>query len=105
MRFFQLPFFDARSRDEWVLDSGCSYHICPHRDWFVTYHPIDGGNVLMRNNMLCKIIGIRSIKIRMYDSIVRTLSNIRHVPNLKKNLISLGTLTPTAISFQLKVEF
>ena len=29
--------FDARSRDEWVLDSGYSYHICPHRDWFVTY--------------------------------------------------------------------
>ena len=25
--------FDAHSRDELVLDSGCSYHICPHRDW------------------------------------------------------------------------
>ena len=23
---------DARSRDEWVLNSGCSYHICTHRD-------------------------------------------------------------------------
>ena len=24
--------FDARSRDEWVFDSICFYHICSHRD-------------------------------------------------------------------------
>jgi hypothetical protein len=28
----------------------------------------------------------------MYDGIVRTLTNVRHVPYLKKNLISLGSL-------------
>ena len=22
---------------EWILDSGCTYHVCPHRDWFTTY--------------------------------------------------------------------
>jgi len=91
--------FDARSRDEWVLDSGCSYHICPQRDWFVTYQPIDGGTVLMGNNMPCKTIGIGSIKIRMHDSIVGTLSNVRHVPDLKKNLISLGTLNSNGYKF------
>jgi len=82
-----ITVLDARSQDEWVLNSGCSYHICPHRDWFVTYQPIDGGNVLMGNNMPCKTIGTGSIKIRMHDGIVRTLSNVRHVPDLKKNLI------------------
>ena len=56
------------------------------------YQPIDDGNVLMGNNMPCKTIGIGSIKIRMHDSIVRMLSNVRYVPDLKKNLISLGTL-------------
>ena len=61
---------DAPSRYEWVLDSCCSYHICPHRDWFVTYQPIDGSNVLMGNTMPCKTIGIESIKIKMHDSIV-----------------------------------
>ena len=59
----------------------------------------------MGNNMLCKTIGVESIKIRMHDGIVRTLSNVRHVPDLKKNLIFWEPLTPTAISFQLKVEF
>jgi len=41
----------------------------------------------------------------MHDGIVKTLSNVRHVPDLKKNLIFWIPLTPTAISFQLKVEF
>ena len=22
---------------DWILDSGCTYHICPHKDWFSTY--------------------------------------------------------------------
>jgi len=65
----------------------------------VTYQSIDGGNVLMRNNMPCKTIGIRSIKIRMHDGIVRTLSNVRHVPDLKKNLISLGILDSNGYKF------
>jgi len=33
--------------DDWVLDSGCTYHMCPRRDWFVTYEPVDTGVVLM----------------------------------------------------------
>jgi len=65
----------------------------------VTSQPIDGGNVLMGNNMPCKTISIGSIKIRIHHSIVRTLSNVRHVPDLKKNLISLGTLDSYGYKF------
>ena len=53
----------------------------------MTYQLIDGGNVLMGNNIPCKTIGIDSIKIRMHDGIIRTLGNVRHVPDLNKNLI------------------
>ena len=56
----------------------------------MTYQPIDGCNDLIGNNMPYKTISIGSIKIRMYDGIVRTLSNVRHVPDLKKTLISSG---------------
>ncbi|KAK3028877.1 hypothetical protein RJ639_038562, partial [Escallonia herrerae] len=38
----------------WILDTGCSYHMCPNRDWFVTYRSFDGGKVLMRNDVACK---------------------------------------------------
>ena len=32
------------------------------------------------------------LKIKMYDGTIKTLSDVRHVPDLKKNLISLGVL-------------
>ncbi|KAK2988245.1 hypothetical protein RJ640_000006 [Escallonia rubra] len=69
----------------WILDTGCSYHMCPNRDWFATYRSFDGGKVLMGNDVACKVVGIGSIQIRMHDDIVRTLTNVRHVPELRKN--------------------
>ena len=65
----------------------------------MTYEPINGGIVLIENNMPCKTIGIGSIKIKMHDGIFRTLSNVRYVPDLKKNLISLGTLDSNGYKF------
>jgi hypothetical protein len=64
----------------------------PKKDWFTTYESVNGDTVLMENDVACKIVSIGTIKIRMHDGIVRTLTNVRHIPDLKKNLISLGTL-------------
>ena len=64
--------------------------MCPHRDWSTTYS-VDGGVVLMGNNAQCKAVGTGTIRIKMHDGMIRTLTNVRHVPNLKRNLISLGT--------------
>ena len=46
----------------------------------------------MDNDASCKVIGIRNIRIKMFDSVVRTLCDVRHVPDLRKNLISFGAL-------------
>src|SRR3954465_7424177 len=32
-----------KSSDVWLLDSACTYHVCPRREWFSTYQPCDGG--------------------------------------------------------------
>ncbi|KAL6322036.1 hypothetical protein AAG906_003179 [Vitis piasezkii] len=42
----------TNSGDEWILDSECSYHMSPNRDWFSTNQPIDGGKVLMGNKII-----------------------------------------------------
>jgi hypothetical protein len=46
----------------------------------------------MGNDMAYKIVGIGTIKIKMHDGIVRTLTEVRHVPELKKNHISTGAV-------------
>ena len=89
----------VRSNKEWILDSGCSYHMSPDRDCFSTYESLDGGLVLMGNNAACKVVGKGTVRIKMYDGIVRTLTDVRHVPDLKKNLISLGTLDSQGCKF------
>ncbi|KAG8492047.1 hypothetical protein CXB51_015709 [Gossypium anomalum] len=77
---------------EWILDSGYSFHMCPNREWFSTYSSVEGGVVRMGNDSSSKVIGIGTIKIRIHDETIRTLSDVRYVPDLRKNLISLSIL-------------
>jgi hypothetical protein len=83
---------DGRLNDQWVLDTTCTSHMSPKRDWLTTYESIKGGSVFMGNNVAYKIVGIGAVRIMMHDGTVKTLKNVRHVPNLKRNLIFLGTL-------------
>ena len=46
----------------------------------------------MGNNTSCKTVGKCTIWIKMNDRVIRTLTDVRHVPGLRKNLIFLGTL-------------
>ena len=62
--------------DDWVLDSGCTFHMCPHRDWFVTYEPVDTKIVLMGNDTECKVARIGTMQIKTHDGMVRTLSKV-----------------------------
>ena len=31
--------------DSWILDSACSYHMTPNKDWFNTYRSVNSGSV------------------------------------------------------------
>ena len=74
----------------------------PKKDWFDMYKPYNGGMVQMGNDATCPVIGIDTVKIKMFDGVVRVLSNIRHVPDLRKNLISLGVLDDLGYSYSSK---
>ncbi|KAK3002885.1 hypothetical protein RJ639_019249 [Escallonia herrerae] len=56
----------------------------------------------MCNDVVCEVMGICTIKIKMFDGIVRTLCDVRYIPDLKKNLISLGTLDSIDCSISIK---
>ena len=54
----------------WTLDSACSHHYTFHREWFDTYKKIDGGSVNFGDDHPCKVAGVGTIKVRMYDRII-----------------------------------
>ncbi|KAG8481754.1 hypothetical protein CXB51_027217 [Gossypium anomalum] len=66
---------DSKVSKKWILDSGCTFHMSPNRDWFTTYEIVSECVVLMGNNASCKIVGVGTIKVKMFDGVVRTLSD------------------------------
>ena len=48
--------------------------------------------VLMGNNASCELVSIGIVRIKMFDWVVRTIGNYRHVRDLKRNIHSLSTL-------------
>src|SRR3954470_301422 len=53
----------------------------------------------MGNNAECRVVGIGSIRMRMFDGEVRTVTNVRHVPEVSRNLLSLGALEARGCRF------
>nr|GEV94970.1 retrovirus-related Pol polyprotein from transposon TNT 1-94 [Tanacetum cinerariifolium] len=81
-----------KSRYELIVDSGCTFYMIPYRSWFTTYESYNGGNVYMGNHSIFHVIGKGNIQVKIHDGVVRTITGLRHVPDLKRNLISLSTL-------------
>ncbi|PKA45980.1 Retrovirus-related Pol polyprotein from transposon TNT 1-94 [Apostasia shenzhenica] len=53
----------------------------------------------MCNNFECKSVGIGIIKIKIFDKVIRTLIEVSHIPDLRKDLIFLGTLDASGCTF------
>jgi len=86
-------------KNAWIMDSGASQHMTLNRDWFETYEPLSE-KVLMGNNHLCKVVSVGSVKIKFHDGKIQRLTGVRHIPDLSKNLISLGSLEEKGCKFQ-----
>lgn len=78
--------------------------MCPHEDWFSAYEKAECGVVLMGNDAQCKVVGIGTVQIRTHDGVIRTLTNFRHISDLKRNLISLGTLESLGCKYSAEVR-
>ena len=73
-------------QEEWQLDSGSSHHMCSHRNLFIYYQSVDEGVVFMGNGIRSKTVGVGkvgSIRIRMFDGIVRELKDVIYVSEIK----------------------
>lgn len=53
--------------DIWVFDLGCSFYMCPSWEWFDTYKDCNKGILIVGNNAPCKMMGIRSMRLKEAD--------------------------------------
>lgn len=47
---------------------------------------------MMGNNVMCKVVGIGNINLKLHDGSTYKLKQVKHVPDHKRNLISLGMM-------------
>ena len=90
--FYLVGHQTIASFDEWILDSGYTYHMCLHKEWFFKFEEVDGGVIYVGSGDVSYITGIVSIQLRNHDGLIRVLADVWYVSKLKKNVISLGAL-------------
>ena len=87
------------SDEEWVLDSGCTFHITPRKDLLTELVEFEGNKVMMGNNTHCTIKGMGKVTIDNEDGTSVTLSNVRYMPEMGRNLISYGQLEQSGCNY------
>ncbi|RVW80140.1 Retrovirus-related Pol polyprotein from transposon TNT 1-94 [Vitis vinifera] len=78
--------------DDWVLDSGASFHTTPHREIIQNYVAGDFGKVYLADGSALDVVGLGDVRISLPNGSVWLLEKVRHIPDLRRNLISVGQL-------------
>ena len=75
-----------------MIDTGASYHATPRREFFTTYKSENFGVVKIDNYDTVDIIGMGDIHLKTNLGYKLVLKDMRHVVDLRLNLISIGRL-------------
>ena len=96
--------YDNTNMFSWIIDSGATQHMTPHREAFLTYELISNRKVYLGDNGMVDAIGmgciVVEVDVRGQSRSIR-IQDVLHVPKLHANLLSVSKL----VSQDLKVQF
>ena len=78
--------------ESWSLDSGASFHSSPSKELFQNFKSGNFGKVYLADNKALEIEGKGDVCIKTTSGSQWTLEDVRYIPGIKKNLISVGQL-------------
>ena len=78
--------------DDWVLDSGVSFHTTQHREIIENYVAGDFGKVYLVDGTTLDVVVMGDVQILLPNGSVWLLEKVRHILDLRRNLISIGQL-------------
>ena len=86
----------------WFIDSSSSTHMSCNKELYDEYYDnIDGTHIYLGDNGSHKFQGYVLISVNLPNGQLRQIHNVMYVPSIKRNLISVSTITNN----NLKVEF
>ena len=74
------------------MDSKVSFHITPHREIIQNYVASDFGKVYLADGSALDVIGMGNVWILLPNGSVWLLEKVRHISDLRRNLISIRQL-------------
>ena len=87
----QVDFKEAGTEYIWFLDSGCSNHMCGRREIFIELDSNFRESVKLGNDSSLTVKGKGKVRMEV-NGIVHVITGVYFVPDLKKNLLSIGQL-------------
>ena len=78
--------------ESWILDSGASFHSSQRKELFQNFKSGNFGKVYLADNKPFEIEGTEDVCIKTTSGNKWTLEDVRYIPGIKKNLISVGQL-------------
>ncbi|KAL2253784.1 UNVERIFIED_CONTAM: Retrovirus-related Pol polyprotein from transposon TNT 1-94 [Sesamum indicum] len=89
---YEVNSVNSFDMNEWLIDSGCTFHMSPFKDIFSNLRYEHVGFVSMANEKKCEIKGLGDISLCFEEGYKMILKNVRYVPDLSHNLISCAAL-------------
>ncbi|CAL2272275.1 unnamed protein product [Prunus armeniaca] len=65
---------------------------------------MNGSKIMLGDKTSYDVLGVGIVKIKMQNGVVRSFYEVRHVPTLRRNLISLGALYREEYSYKEEEE-
>lgn len=93
---------ENRHTDLWYLDTDCSNHMCGEKSAFSELDETFRTTVKLGDNSRLAAKGKGKVKVQTKSSSVHIISDVFFVPNLKKNLISVGQLQENGYDVSIK---
>jgi hypothetical protein len=90
--------------EAYLVDSGASFHLIPHKEWFCEYERYDGGDVFLGDDSINKLTRRGNIKLKIMDGRIRKLPSVLHIPRLAINLIYVRKMDDVRVKIMFEKE-
>uniref|UniRef100_A0A2N9I6E8 CCHC-type domain-containing protein n=1 Tax=Fagus sylvatica TaxID=28930 RepID=A0A2N9I6E8_FAGSY len=95
----------AENSSEWWYDSGATIHVCNNKTLFKEYVEVGNGlEVLMDNHNTTKVLGTGTVELILSSGKKLVLTNVYHVSDIKKNLVSASLLSKNGVKAVLELD-
>ncbi|XP_031737643.1 uncharacterized protein LOC105435094 [Cucumis sativus] len=91
----------VQREDTWILDFGCSNHMCGDRSMFSDLNEDFRHSVKLGNNTRMNVMGKGNVKL-LINGVNHVVAEVYYIPDLSSNLLSIGQLQEKGMSILIK---